>query len=73
MAVESYTKAMELDPHSAVMSANRAMALIKLERYIHAVTVHCVDICTLQARQYEGTHAMAVYTPCSMLSVFISM
>ena len=31
-AVESYTKAMELDPHSAVMPANRAMAYLKLER-----------------------------------------
>ena len=32
VAVESYTKAIELDPLSAVMPANRAMALIKLER-----------------------------------------
>ena len=32
LAVECYTVAMELDPLSAVMPANRALALLKLER-----------------------------------------
>lgn len=32
LAVEYYTMAMELDPLSAVMPANRALALLKLER-----------------------------------------
>ena len=32
MAVESYSVASELDPLNAVMPANRAMALLKLER-----------------------------------------
>lgn len=32
LAVECYTMAMELDPLSAVMPANRALALLKLER-----------------------------------------
>ena len=32
LAVQSYSKAMELDPLSAVMPANRAMAHLKLKR-----------------------------------------
>ena len=30
--MERYTRAMELDPTNAVLPANRAMALLKLER-----------------------------------------
>ena len=41
LAFESYTEAMELDPNNAVIPANRAMALIKLERYIHFTIVLC--------------------------------
>ena len=37
LAVESYSRAMELDPLSAVMPANRAMAYLKLKR---SETVH---------------------------------
>lgn len=32
LAAENYTEAMELDPQNAVLPANRALALIKLER-----------------------------------------
>ena len=32
LAAESYTEAMELDPRNAVLPANRALAMIKLER-----------------------------------------
>ena len=31
--MERYTRAMELDPTNAVLPANRAMALLKLERF----------------------------------------
>ena len=34
-AVECYNKGMMLDPLSAVLPANRAMALLKLERYVY--------------------------------------
>ncbi len=32
LAVECYSKAAELDPLNAIMPANRAMALLKLQR-----------------------------------------
>lgn len=32
LAAESYTEAMELDPQNPVLPANRALAMIKLER-----------------------------------------
>jgi lipoprotein NlpI len=31
-AIESYTKAIELDPTNAILPANRAMALLKQEK-----------------------------------------
>ena len=34
LSVECYSRAMLLDPISAVLPANRAMALLKLERYV---------------------------------------
>ncbi len=33
LAVECYSKAAELDPLNAIMPANRAMALLKLQRW----------------------------------------
>ena len=39
LAVECYGRAMELDPTNATMPANRAMALLKLSRYM------CEHVC----------------------------
>lgn len=40
-AIEAYTKAMELDPTNAILPANRAMALLKQEKY-GAAEVDCL-------------------------------
>jgi len=32
-AIEKYTHAIELDPENAILTGNRAMALLKQERY----------------------------------------
>ncbi len=45
LAVESYAKAMELDLTNAVLPANRAMALLKLERCVCV----CVCVCMYEA------------------------
>ena len=37
-AVERYTRAIELNPTSQILPANRAMALIKLQRYVFVCT-----------------------------------
>lgn len=46
VAVECYTRGMELDPTNALLPANRAMALLKLERYA-AAEADCVTAITL--------------------------
>nr|KAG5704305.1 hypothetical protein BaRGS_012614 [Batillaria attramentaria] len=46
IAVECYTHGMELDPTNALLPANRAMALLKLERYA-AAEADCVTAITL--------------------------
>ena len=40
LALVSYSKAMELDPLSAVMPANRAMTHLKLDRLDSRLIVH---------------------------------
>jgi hypothetical protein len=46
LSIESYSRAMELDPLSAVMPANRAMAHLKLKRS----ELHVVHIMVLLPR-----------------------
>lgn len=45
-AIESYTKAIELDPTNAILPANRAMALLKQEKY-GAAEADCLQALTL--------------------------
>ncbi|XP_062589376.1 RNA polymerase II-associated protein 3-like [Saccostrea cucullata] len=45
-AIESYTKGMELDPTNPILPANRAMALLKEQKYA-AAEVDCITALTL--------------------------
>lgn len=46
LAIEAYTKAIELDPTNAIMPANRAMALLKQEKY-GAAEADCLQALSL--------------------------
>lgn len=46
LAIEGYTKAIELDPTNAIMPANRAMALLKQEKY-GAAEADCLQALSL--------------------------
>ena len=44
-AIEHYSAGMELDPHNAMLPANRAMALIKVERLATPTTSEHATMC----------------------------
>ena len=44
-AIERYSAGMELDPHNAMLPANRAMALIKVERSATPTTSEHAAMC----------------------------
>ena len=57
-AVECYSRGMMLDPHSAVLPANRAMALLKLERCVHISHTHIHSHMYVHSHAHTYTHTL---------------